>query len=130
MYGLLADFLVGVHVGYVGYILVGQFFIWLGWALGWSCIRNPWFRWTHFGAMAIVAVETILSIECPLTAWERQLRLADGQAITGESFIGRMLHSLIFFELSESTFAILYYIATVCIVLTLVLCRPRSFRKK
>ena len=29
-YGSLADLIVAIHVGYVGYVVVGQLIIWLG----------------------------------------------------------------------------------------------------
>lgn len=95
-YGLLADVVVGVHVAYVSYVVFGQFLIWMGWALRWKWIRNPWFRWTHLLMMAIVGVEALLNIECPLTRWERSLRVLAGLEVSGESFIGRLLHNLIF----------------------------------
>jgi hypothetical protein len=97
-YGLLADLMVAVHVAYVGYVVLEQLMIWVGLPLRWSWIRNPWFRWTHLLMMLIVGGEAAIDIECPLTRWERQLREAAGQAASGESFIGRLLHNLIFVD--------------------------------
>src|SRR5215216_1255065 len=74
MYGFLADLMVAVHVGYVGYVVVGQLLIWLGWALGWKWVRNFWFRATHLLAIGIVAYEEVMGIRCPLSVWEEHFR--------------------------------------------------------
>ncbi len=95
-YRLLADLIVGVHVAYVSYVVLGQLLIWLGLALRWQWVRNPWFRWTHLIMIVIVGVEAVLNIECPLTNWESRFRVLAGQTVSGESFVGRLLHNLIF----------------------------------
>ena len=97
-YSLIADAIVGVHVAYVTYVVIGQLLIWLGLAFRWSWVRNPWFRWTHLIMMVIVGAEAILDIECPLTRWERDFRGLAGQETSGTSFVGRLLHSLIFLD--------------------------------
>jgi hypothetical protein len=95
-YGILADAMVAIHVAYVGYVVFGQLAIWLGLGLRWQWVRNPWFRWTHLIMIVIVAGEALLDITCPLTRWEGDLRQLAGQATSGESFMGRLLHNLIF----------------------------------
>lgn len=95
-YSLLADVVVAIHVAYVSYVVLGQLLIWLGLALHWRWVRNAWFRWTHLLMMLIVGGEAMLDIECPLTRWERGLRVLAGQEVSGESFVGRLLHDLIF----------------------------------
>src|SRR5205085_3912934 len=64
-YGLLADLLVALHVAYVSYVAVGQLLIWLGLALRWRWVRNPYFRWTHLLMIAVVAAEAVLDWPCP-----------------------------------------------------------------
>src|SRR5260370_5619864 len=98
-YGLLADVIVVVHVGYVSYVVIGQLAIFAGVVLRWQWIRNFWFRVTHLVAISIVAFEAIMNITCPLTRWENQLRAAAGQPVSGETFMGRLLHNLIFYNL-------------------------------
>jgi Protein of Unknown function (DUF2784) len=129
MYGFLADLMVAIHVAYVGFVVVGQLLIWLGWAAGWSWVRNPWFRGTHFLAMAIVAFEEAMSIRCPLTVWEEQFRELAGQAVTGETFLGRLLHSILFYDFQPWVFSVIYYSMTAAIVGTLILCPPRWFAR-
>src|SRR5262245_36576837 len=98
-YSLLADLLVAIHVGYVCYVVVGQLLIWLGLARRWGWVRNPWFRWTHLLAIVVVSLEAVMNWPCPLTVWEGQLRGAAGQEVSDQSFLGRLLHHLIFVPL-------------------------------
>ena len=75
--------MVAIHVGYVGYVVLGQLLIWVGWALGWKWVRNFWFRATHLLAIAVVAYEELMDIRCPLTVWEEHFRELAGQPVTG-----------------------------------------------
>ena len=130
MYGFLADLMVAIHVGYVGYVVVGQFLIWLGWAAGWKWVRNFWFRATHLLAIGIVAYEELMGIRCPLSVWEEHFRELAGQPTTGETFLGRMLHSLIFYDFQPWVFTTIYMTTLSVVALTLILCPPRRpFRR-
>jgi hypothetical protein len=131
MYGFLADLMVAIHVGYVGYVVVGQLLIWYGWAVGWKWIRNFWFRATHLLAIAVVAYEEVMDIRCPLSVWEEYFREKAGQPVSGETFLGRLMHSLIFYDFQPWVFTVIYMTTLGVVVLTLLLCRPRwPFRKK
>ena len=125
VYSLLADVVVGVHVAYVSYVVFGQLLIWLGLLRRWSWIGNPWFRWTHLAMILIVGGEAVLDIECPLTRWERNLREAAGQAVSGESFVGRLLHELIFVDWSPWVVNALHIIFALVVLGTFVLAPPR-----
>jgi Protein of Unknown function (DUF2784) len=125
MYGFLADLMVAIHVGYVGYVVVGQLLIWLGWTLGWKWVRNIWFRATHLLAIGVVVYEELMDIRCPLSVWEEYFREKAGQPTTGETFLGRMLHSLIFYNFESWVFTTIYLTTLSVVVLTLVLCPPR-----
>src|SRR5262245_28026607 len=93
-YGFLADLVVGVHVGIVVYVLVGQVLILAGLAAGWGWVRNPWFRWAHVACITVVALQALANIKCPLTDWETNLRYLAGQVVdewteaVGTSMVG------------------------------------------
>ncbi len=125
MYGFLADLMVVIHVGYVGYVVVGQLLIWLGWAMGRQWVRNFWFRATHLIAIGVVAFEEVMNIRCPLSVWEEHFRELAGQPVSGETFLGRMMHSLLFHDFQPWVFAAIYYTTLAVVLLTLILCRPR-----
>lgn len=129
-YGLCADLVVAIHLAYVAYVIVGQLVIIAGAAMKWQWVRNPWFRFTHLLAIAIVAVEAIKGWPCPLTVWEAQLRELAGQAFNGsESFMGKLLHDLLFFENVPQLVLDTGYVATMILVLQgLIMYPPRWFR--
>jgi hypothetical protein len=124
-YGFLADMMVAVHVAYVSYIVIGQLLIWLGLLLRWRWVRNPWFRWTHLIMIVIVGVEALLDIECPLTSWEGRFRELAGQAVSGESFVGRLLHNLIFVDWPPWVINSLHIVFALIVLATFVLAPPR-----
>jgi hypothetical protein len=97
-YSFLADIVVGLHVAYVGFVVVGLLLILVGLPLRWSWIRNPWFRIIHLLAIVTVGLEAVCGIDCPLTVWEEHLRFLAGQEVGGGSFIGRLFHQLIFYD--------------------------------
>lgn len=125
MYDFLADLMVAIHVGYIAYVVVGQLLILAGWALGKRWVRNFWFRATHLLAIAVVAFEQLYDIRCPLTVWEEYFRELAGQPVTGETFLGRLLHSLIFFDFEPWVFGAIYYSTLAVVAATLILCPPR-----
>ncbi|WP_439623681.1 DUF2784 domain-containing protein [Gemmata sp.] len=129
-YGLCADLVVGIHLAYVAYVIFGQLLIIAGAALKWQWVRNPWFRYTHLLAIAIVAVEAIKGWPCPLTVWEGQLRELAGQTFNGsESFMGKLLHDLLFFDNVPQLALDVGYVATMVLVLQgLIMYPPRWFR--
>jgi len=105
---LLADLISLVHFAYVAYVVLGQVLILVGLIARWAWVRNFWFRATHLGAIAIVALEAVFGITCPLTTWEHQLRRAAGQTVTERSFVADLVHQLMFFELPEWSFRVMH----------------------
>jgi hypothetical protein len=94
-YGIAADLVVGIHVAYVAYVVLGQLAITVAAPFRWQWARNPWFRFSHLLAIGIVAYEELRGIRCPLTVWEEQLRALAGTVPTGsETFMGRLFHDL------------------------------------
>ncbi len=130
IYGLLADVMVGIHVGYVAYVLLGQLAIIVAAGFKWAWARNPWFRWSHVLAIAIVAVEAVMKWRCPLSIWEEQLRVLAGQDInSSDTFMGRILHNVLFIHGMPESFFTTCYIATFIIVVQgLIMYPPRAFR--
>jgi hypothetical protein len=105
---LLADLVVGVHLAYVCTVVFGFVAILLGAALGWQWVRNRWFRCTHLTMIAVVALEALTHVNCPLTDLEDWLRARAGQPPSGETFIGRLMHDLMFYQAPEWVFTLVY----------------------
>lgn len=131
MYGYLADALVFVHVLYVGYVVVGQLAVIVAAPFRWEWARNPWFRFTHLAAIAVVAYEALNGIRCPLTVWEERLRELAGQSVhAGQSFVGRLFHDLLFWDgMPEIFFNTLHVAMFVLVVQGVVMFPPRLRRR-
>jgi hypothetical protein len=129
-YGILADVVVGVHVAYIAYVVLGQLLIIVAAPMKWEWARNPWFRFSHLAAIGIVAYEAIRGLRCPLTVWEEQLRAFCGQTFNGsDTFVGRILHDLMFIENQPEIFFTTMYIGVLVLVVQgLVMYPPRWFR--
>ncbi len=136
MYGVLADGMVFAHVLYVGYVVGGQLAVVLAAARGWAWGRNRWFRLTHLTAIGVVVVEAVMGWRCPLTVWEQQLRELGGEQVdAGATFVGRLLHQLLFIDRyfeggrpPEGFFTTLYLAAFVVVLQGLAMYPPRLSR--
>jgi hypothetical protein len=129
-YGIAADLMVAIHVAYVAYVVLGQLAIVIAAPLRWEWARNPWFRLTHLTAIGIVAYEALYRLRCPLTVWEEQLRELAGQTFAGsETFMGRLLHDILFVEnMPEIAFTIGYCGMALLVLQGLIMYPPRPFR--
>jgi hypothetical protein len=117
----IADGVVAVHFAIVVFIVAGLPLVWIGAALGWGWIRNPWFRYLHLAAIVLVAGEALLGMACPLTVWEDLLR---GGA-QPDSFIGRWIRRLLFYEAPGWVFTAAYCTWAAATAITLALVQPR-----
>jgi hypothetical protein len=129
-YRALADVVLAVNFGYVAFVVVGMIAILAGIALRWSWVRNFWFRTIHFLMIAVVVLESLFGILCPLTEWEDNLRELAGDASEPGSFIGRWMDRLLFVNLSPATLAVCYGLFGLAVLLTLVFAPPRWPWKK
>lgn len=125
---LLADTVLLLHTMYVAFVVLGLGAIILGGIRGWSWTRRAGFRFTHLAAIAIVAVQALARVPCPLTVWERDLRIAAGQSVTELPFVPRLLRAAIFFEASPEFFTALYVVVFLLVAATLWFLPPQRRR--
>jgi hypothetical protein len=118
---MLADALLVVHFGIAAFITAGLPLVWIGAAARWRWVRNPWFRYFHLGAIAFVAAEALAGYACPLTVWEDLLR----GGVRPESFVGRWVHRLLYYNAPEWVFTTLYVAWAAATLVTLRLVPPR-----
>jgi len=129
-YLVLADLVLVVHAAFVAFVIVGLLLIWIGWLRRWAFVRNFWFRAAHLAAIGVVAAESVAGFVCPLTTWEDRLRLlAGGEQRYQESFVQHWLHRVMFFDLSENVFTIIYLAFFLAVALGLWLVPPRWPRR-
>jgi hypothetical protein len=124
-----ADVVVVVHATYIAFVVFGLVAILLGVALRWQWIGNVWFRLSHLLAIAIVAIQSVLGIICPLTILENRLREQAGQEGYGASFIAYWTHELIFYKAPPWVFMVCYCLFAAAVVAMLVLSPPHWPRK-
>jgi hypothetical protein len=127
-YRFLADAVVVTHAAYIGFVLAAMLLILVGMALHWSWIRNFWFRITHFLMIAVVVVQSLARITCPLTTLEKYFRVRAGEATYPGSFIGHWADQLIFYHGPEWVFTTCYAAFGTAVLLALVFCPPRRPR--
>ena len=97
------------HFVWAGFILVPIPFIVCAKHLAWSWIRSLLFRTVHLVATAIVVVETLFSIPCPLTLLENRLRANNGQALySQEGCVVYWMERLLGTSLPAASFTIFY----------------------
>ncbi len=124
-YHFLADLVAVVHFGYVAFVVLGLVAILAGLVRQWAWTRNFWFRTIHLLLIAVVVIESLGGIVCPLTTWERALRGLDAEAGQPGSFVGRIVNRLLFFDLPEWVFRVLHCMFGAAVLMTFVLAPPR-----
>jgi hypothetical protein len=123
---MLADLLVIIHMAYFSFIVFGLAAILLGVVFRWRWVRNTWFRSIHLAAMGIVVAEALAGIDCPLTVWEKQLRVFAGQATYTGDFLGHWAHRFIFpYHAAPWVFTTLHVTFGLAVLATFVLAPPR-----
>lgn len=120
MQPFLADALLVLHFALAAFIVGGLILVWIGAAAGWVWVRNPWFRYAHLAAIIFVAGEALLGYACPLTLWEDLLR----GGVRPESFIGRWVYRLLYYQAPEWVFTTLYALWAGATLVTLRLAPP------
>ena len=130
-YAVAADLMVSLHLIYVSFTIGGALMILAGGLFKWCWVRNRVFRFIHLGAVLLVAFEALGGIWCPLTVWEWHLRTLAGQDYEGEiSFVGRLIRQIIFVELPDWGFTIMYVGFGILILGIFVLIPPTKRKKK
>jgi hypothetical protein len=120
-----ADLVACLHLAVVLFITAGLPLIYLGGALGWAWVRIRWWRLVHLGAIAFVAVESLLGKICPLTIWEDQLRGRE----PSRGFIEQWVDRILFYDLPSWVFTTAYAAFAVLVALTWFLVPPAKHRR-
>ena len=103
-----ADFILVAHVLYVSFVVLGVPLVIVGAFLRWSWVHNAWFRFVHLVMILVVAAESLLGVNCPLTVWERALR--PGGQYEDSDFIATWLDRLLFYHFPHWVFTAAYVV--------------------
>jgi hypothetical protein len=126
-YQLAADAVLLLHVLFVVFVVFGLVLIFVGRAFAWSWVRNPWFRLIHLVSIAVVVIQSWLSIICPLTSIEMTLRSRAGDVTYTGSFIAHWLESVLYYRAPPWVFVVCYTAFGAAVVASWVWVRPRRF---
>ena len=118
-YRIAADMTVTLHLAYVAFVVLGLVAILAGYFRSWGWVRNRWFRGMQLAMILIVVVEAWAGVVCPLTTLEQALRERAGETTYAGSFVANAVHDLLFFDLPEWGFTIIYTAFGSLVLLTL-----------
>jgi hypothetical protein len=129
-YSIEADVVAGLHAAYIAFVVFGFMAIILGVAMGWRWVHNVYFRAVHLAAILLVCVEALLRVSCPLTILEDRLRVLGAETPYSDSFVGSLLDRLVFYDLPQWLFTVVYLSFGALVLLTFVLAPPRIGRSR
>jgi hypothetical protein len=115
MMRLLADAVLLLHVGYAAFVIGGLLLIWLGAWFDWRWVRARLFRKAHLLCTAVVAIEALMGVMCPLTWFEHALLVASGTAGYERSFIGQLIYQLLYYDAPAWMFTAAYTALTLTV---------------
>ena len=127
LFTLAADIVLFLHVLVIIFNVLGLVLIFVGNALNWHWIRNPWFRLIHLFIIFGVVLLSWLNFICPLTSIEMALRTRAGDIAYSGSFISHWLESVLYYQAPPWVFVVSYTIFGALVVMSWFLVRPRRF---
>jgi hypothetical protein len=68
------------------FVVLGLLIILIGRALGWQWVGNRWFRGIHLVMIVGVVIRALILPKCPLTYWEKDLRVL-GEQVNAEGVV-------------------------------------------
>ncbi|MCR8915088.1 DUF2784 domain-containing protein [Marinobacter panjinensis] len=130
MYQILADTVLTIHVLVVVFVVLGLVLVLAGNRLGWRWVNNPWFRFAHLGAIAVVVAEAWLGVVCPLTTLEMWLRSKAGAEAYGGSFIEYWLQQILYYDAPAWVFVTAYTVFGLLVAAAWWRFPPRSGKRR
>ena len=124
-YTILADAVVIIHAAYVAFVVFGLAAILIGAAMNWRWTRSLAFRITHLAAIALVCLESIVGVICPLTSLENSIRQCTGATRYPDDFVAYWAHRAIFYNFPPWIFTIAYISFAILVAITFIAIPPR-----
>src|SRR5713226_5443929 len=125
-YTILADAIVIIHAAYVAFVIGGLIAILIGAAMRWRWTRSFAFRVTHLAAIALVCLESIVGVMCPLTSLEDWIRARGGASRYPGDFVAYWAHRMIFYNFPPWIFTTAYISFAILVAITFIAVPPRS----
>lgn len=125
IYLLAANAVLVSHVIFTAFVIFGLALIYVGHFVGWSWVKNLWFRLFHLASIGIVVLESWAGCICPLTTWEMALRKESGVTTYSGSFIQYWLQSILYYNAPEWVFTLVYTLFGCLVVVSWFVVKPR-----
>ena len=116
-YRALADAVLVLHAGIVGFVVIGLVAVLWGNRRGWPWVNALGFRVAHLGAIGVVMAEAWLGIVCPLTTLEMWLRAQAGAPTYDGSFVEHWLQRVLYWDLAGWIFVLAYTLFALAVAL-------------
>lgn len=105
----LADAVLVLHLAVVLFVILGLAAIFIGNRRArWAWVNRLGFRLAHLGAILVVALQSWLGQDCPLTLLESWLRVQSGALPYEKGFIEHWVQWLIFYQAPAWVFTLIY----------------------
>ena len=117
---MIAGALLLVHFSLAAFITLGFFIIPIGYKLGWNWMKNRNLRLLHLSLMAVITVETVVGLTCPLTVLENMFRDVDYSS----SFMSYWIAQILYWNLPNHVFVILYSLCLGWVLILWKVCPP------
>ncbi len=127
---LLADLVLGLHIGVVAFVILSLVLVYAGAFLSWQWVRNPWFRLTHIACIIVVTAQAWAGIVCPLTTLEMWLRSLGGEQSYSGSFISHWMSELLYYDWPAWVFTLIYTGFAALVIGSWFLVRPRPLPRR
>ena len=124
VYLAAADAILVLHSLFVAFVVLGLVAIYLGYWRAWHWVRNFRFRILHLAAIVFVVLQSWLGAICPLTVWESRLREKAGSAGYSGTFIQHHLERILYYDLEEWVFIVVYTIFGGLVLVSWFIVRP------
>jgi uncharacterized protein DUF2784 len=121
-----ADVVLGLHVLFVAFVVLGLVAVLLGKVLSWSWVRNVGFRVAHLVAIAVVVGQAWLGVVCPLTKLEMALRARAGDAVYAGTFVSHWLEELLYYQAPTWVFVVCYTVFGLLVAASWLWVPPRA----
>ena len=127
-YALVAELVLALHAVLVVFVVGGVPLIVIGNLRGWPWVNGLWLRLSHLAAIAIVAAQAWLGVDCPLTTLEMWLRAQAGLPAYAGTFIGHWLQRLLYFDAPAWVFVLVYTLFALVVAGVWMRFPPRQWR--
>jgi len=126
LYQYLADAILFFHFSFVVFVIFALILTVIGGGLGWSWVRNWWFRLTHLVSISFVVIQSWLGFICPLTTLEMWLReLINEEQYVG-SFIQYWLQRILYYQAPDWVFTSIYTVFGALVIVSWIRYPPKK----